>query len=108
MRKLLFICLCILFFSCENGAQKASNVEAGNVSFTSNPNHSELCSALYDLYFIYFHGGVDENSLGIEVNSVCRYYGFHIDYHDSCEVSQQCRDYSEQIKGIADSLLSRV
>ena len=99
MRKLVFICLCILFFSCENGAQKASNVEAGNVSFTSNPNHSELCSALYDLYFIYFHGGVDENSLEIEVNSVCRYYGFHIDYHDSCEVSQQCREYSEQIKG---------
>lgn len=96
MKKLLFICLCILLFSCEKAEQKATNVEGGNVSYLSSSNNYMLCSNLYELYFNFFNGEIDEDDLETQVYILYAEYGLDINYEEGCELSVLCQEYSAQ------------
>ena len=52
-----------MLFSCEKAEQKATNVEVDNVSYLSSSNNYMLCSNLYELYFNFFNGEIDEDDL---------------------------------------------
>ncbi len=99
MKKLLYLCLCLLFFSCERDTQRYSNIDVADISLSSNSNQYDLWLTLHDIYFIFFSGGINEAELESEVQIICTEYGFPVNYEDSCEVSILCQEYSEQIQG---------
>ncbi|MBR5823323.1 MAG: hypothetical protein IKY67_04200 [Paludibacteraceae bacterium] len=102
MKKIIFFYLSFVFIlgSCS----KETSVEVVDVqesprSLDSLNSDYVLYKSLHGLYFNFFSGGIDEGTLDSEFHLICAEYGFAVNYYDSCEVSELCMEYLEQIQG---------
>ena len=94
MKKLVFICLSLIFIlvSCS----KETSVKIADVQESPNYlyNNYYLCESLYDLYFDFFNGEINEDEFEAMLSDLCYDYGFDIDFDSDCEVSEICQEYS--------------
>lgn len=102
MRKIIFFSLSLIFIlvSCsKESSVVVADVQESPRSLDSLNNNYALYESLHELYFNFFSGGVDEGTLNSEFHFICEEYGFVVNYYDSCEVSELCMEYLEQIHG---------
>lgn len=83
-------------FFLRKSRTKATNVEVGNVSYLSSSNNYMLCSNLYELYFNFFNGEIDEDDLETQVYILYDEYELDINYEENRELSVLCQEYSAQ------------
>ena len=100
MKKIIFFYLSLIFIlgSCskETPIEVVDKQESPSTLDSLNSNYA-LYESLHELYFNFFSGGVDEGTLNSEFHFICEEYGFVVNYYDSCEVSELCMEYLEQI-----------
>ncbi len=102
MKKIIFFCLSLIFVlvSCSKEASvEVVDVQESPRSLDSLNNNYALYESLHELYFNYFGGGLDAGTFNSEFHFICEEYGFVVNYYDSCEVSELCMEYLEQIQG---------
>ncbi len=96
MKKMILFCLSILLFACKKDTQDTFIIEVDSLSYLSNSANYELCSDLYELYFDFFNGEIEEDDLESQVYVLYGEHGLDIDYEEYCELSVLCREYSMQ------------